>query len=205
MEYPLSESAKPTKIENDVVVVMNYSLTVDGEVVDSSEESGPIAFLQGRGNIIAGLERELAGLKIGDSKHVTVQPGMVAGCKHTGRGFMNGREVITLEHPQQIQPEFEGVETGDYIWIEGEPNINLSIKPEIPGGIGTIAMAVNMMPHVINAGPGVVRMTDLPLPRVWASDIREFIQAASPGYPHAAVFTEEHGPRTGGGKPEARA
>ena len=74
MEYALNESGKPTKIENDAVVIMNYSLSVDGEVVDSSEESGPIAFLQGRGNIIAGLEREIAGLKIGDSKNVTVLP-----------------------------------------------------------------------------------------------------------------------------------
>ncbi len=70
----MNESGKPTKIENDIVVVMNYSLSVDGEVVDSSEESGPISFLQGRGNIIAGLEREIAGLKIGDSKNVTVLP-----------------------------------------------------------------------------------------------------------------------------------
>lgn len=70
----MSDSAKPTKIENDVVVVMDYSLTVDGEVIDSSEESGPIAFLQGRGNIIPGLERELAGMKIGDRKQVTVLP-----------------------------------------------------------------------------------------------------------------------------------
>ena len=70
----MNDSAKPTKIENDVVVVMDYSLTVDGEVVDSSKENGPIAFLQGRGNIIPGLERALEGLKIGDSKKVTVPP-----------------------------------------------------------------------------------------------------------------------------------
>lgn len=70
----MSDSVKPTKIENDVVVVMDYSLTVDSEIIDSSEESGPIAFLQGRGNIIAGLERELAGMKIGESKKVTILP-----------------------------------------------------------------------------------------------------------------------------------
>lgn len=70
----MNESVKPTKIENDVVVVMDYSLTVDGEVVDSSEENGPISFLQGHGNIIPGLERELAGMKIGDRKKVTVSP-----------------------------------------------------------------------------------------------------------------------------------
>ncbi|MGE5541921.1 MAG: 2,4-diaminopentanoate dehydrogenase [Bacillota bacterium] len=118
--------------------------------------------------------------------HVVVQPGMVAGCRHTGRGFMNGEEVITLEHPQQVHPGFEGVETGDYIRIEGEPDINLSIKPEIPGGTGTIAMAVNMIPQVLNANPGVVKMTDLPLPRLWASDIGGIVRRAPGRYASAA-------------------
>ncbi|NPV69778.1 MAG: NADP-binding protein [Firmicutes bacterium] len=107
--------------------------------------------------------------------HVQVAPGMVAGCKHIGKGFVDGKEVITLEHPQQIHPEVEGIETGDYISIEGEPGINLSIKPEIPGGTGTIAVAVNMIPHVLNAPAGIVTMNDLPLPRAWMSDIREVL------------------------------
>ncbi|MRR30674.1 peptidylprolyl isomerase [bacterium] len=107
MEYPLSESAKPTKIENDVVVVMNYSLTVDGEVVDSSEESGPIAFLQGRGNIIAGLERELAGLKIGDSKHVTVQPADGYGELETDNFVNVPRSEFPAEIPLEIGTEIQ--------------------------------------------------------------------------------------------------
>ncbi len=111
-----------------------------------------------------------------ETPHVKVEPGMVAGCRHIGRGFANGKEVITLEHPQQIRPEAEGVETGDYIWIEGEPNINLSIRPEIPGGIGTIAIAVNMIPSVLNAAPGLVTMNDLPVPRAWMCDLRELVE-----------------------------
>ena len=43
--------------------------------------------------------------------------------------------------------------------------MNLSIVPETPGGIGTIAMAVNMIPHVIGAKPGLRSMLDLPVPR----------------------------------------
>lgn len=99
------------------------------------------------------------------TKHVEVKPGMVAGCKHIGRGYVNGEPVIELEHPQQIRPELENVETGDYIYIEGEPDINLSIKPEIPGGIGTIAMAVNMIPMVMQHTPGFYSMKDFQVPR----------------------------------------
>jgi 4-hydroxy-tetrahydrodipicolinate reductase len=106
-----------------------------------------------------------------ETPYVKVEPGMVAGCKHIGYGMRNGEAIITLEHPQQIHPSAENVETGDYIWVEGDPNLNLSIKPETPGGIGTIAVAVNMIPHVINSKPGLVTMNDLPIPRAMMGDI----------------------------------
>ena len=67
--------------------------------------------------------------------------------------------------PQQICPEDEGVHTGDYITIRADGyDMNLSIVPETPGGIGTIAMVVNMIPHVIGAKPGLRSMLDLPVP-----------------------------------------
>ncbi len=65
---------KPGAVADDVVVSIDYTLTVDGEVVDSTEGDTPLNFLQGHQNIIPGLERELAGMKIGDSKKVTVLP-----------------------------------------------------------------------------------------------------------------------------------
>lgn len=60
-------------MEKDLVVGMDYSLKVDGEIVDSSEGSDPIEFIQGCGNIIPGLEKELYGMKIGESKKVVVK------------------------------------------------------------------------------------------------------------------------------------
>lgn len=62
------------KVDDGVVVSMEYKLTVDGEVLDSSDGAGPLQFLVGYGNIIPGLEKEMMGMKIGDSKDVTVQP-----------------------------------------------------------------------------------------------------------------------------------
>jgi len=61
-----------SKVEKDLVVSLEYTLTVDGEVIDSSEENGAIDFIQGRGNIILGLEKELTGMKLGDAKKVNV-------------------------------------------------------------------------------------------------------------------------------------
>jgi FKBP-type peptidyl-prolyl cis-trans isomerase SlyD len=74
MEHIVNDLQKPTTVADDVVVSIEYSLTVDGEIVDSSEENEPLEYLQGYQNIIPGLERELAGLKIGDTKNVNVKP-----------------------------------------------------------------------------------------------------------------------------------
>lgn len=110
-----------------------------------------------------------------ETNYVKVEPGMVAGCIHIGYGMRDKKAIITLEHPQQIKPELEDIKTGDYIWIEGDPNLNLCIKPETPGGIGTIAMAVNMIPLCLNAKPGIVTMKDLPMPRASMGNMKEMI------------------------------
>lgn len=99
-----------------------------------------------------------------ETPHVKVEPGMVAGCTHTGIGYRGDTEVIRLVHPQQIHPHLEDQPTGDYIHIFGNPEINLAIKPEIAGGKATIGIAVNVIPHVVAATPGLKRMIDLPAP-----------------------------------------
>ena len=68
----MNENIDPTVVADDVVVTMDYTLTVNGEVIDSSDGNDPLEFLQGHQNIVPGLERELYGLKIGESKKVTV-------------------------------------------------------------------------------------------------------------------------------------
>jgi FKBP-type peptidyl-prolyl cis-trans isomerase SlyD len=56
------------------VVTMEYTLHVDGEILDSSKENGPLEFLAGYNNIISGLEREMLGMKVGEDKNVVVSP-----------------------------------------------------------------------------------------------------------------------------------
>lgn len=110
------------------------------------------------------------------SEYAEVQAGNVAGCRQCGYGYVDGQMKIEMEHPQQILPHLEGLSTGDYVSIKGVPNIDLQITPEIPGGIGTIAMCVNSIPHVINAIPGLKTMLDIPVPRAMMGDVRELVQ-----------------------------
>ncbi len=101
--------------------------------------------------------------------------GDVAGVNMTGQGYVDGELKLNMIHPQQIEPEMEGTHTGDYIVLQGTPNVSMSITPEIDGGIGTIAMVVNMIPHVINAKPGLKTMLDLPVPRAIMGDMRNYL------------------------------
>jgi 4-hydroxy-tetrahydrodipicolinate reductase len=93
-----------------------------------------------------------------------VEPGQAAGCLHTAVAWRAGKPAITLVHPQQVRPELEGVETGDEIQIAGEPCVRLAGSPEIPGGAATIALAVNAIPRVFAAAPGLHTPLDLPVP-----------------------------------------
>ena len=68
----MHKNSELNRVADDLVVTMDYSLTVDGEIVDSSEEDGSIQFLQGYGNIIPGLESHLGGLAVGESLQVSV-------------------------------------------------------------------------------------------------------------------------------------
>ena len=56
-------------------VSIDYTLTNDaGEVIDSSAGGAPLAYLQGAGNIIVGLEKALEGKKVGDQVKVAIEP-----------------------------------------------------------------------------------------------------------------------------------
>lgn len=63
------------KVAKNVVVGLTYTLRLDDEqLVDEAEAKDPLYFLVGYDNIIPGLERELMGMVVGESRQVTVQP-----------------------------------------------------------------------------------------------------------------------------------
>jgi len=61
------------KVEDEMVVSLDYTLIVDDDELESTDEGQPIQFIQGLGQIIPGLEEELYGMEVGDSKTVKVQ------------------------------------------------------------------------------------------------------------------------------------
>jgi len=94
-------------VQDGLVVSMEYTLSVDGEVLDSSKDAGPLQFLAGYDNIVPGLEREMVGMKIGESKDVLVLPEDGYG-EFDEEAFM---EVPRSEFPADMELE-EGLELG---------------------------------------------------------------------------------------------
>ncbi len=101
--------------------------------------------------------------------------GNVCGVDMRAISELSNHTQIHMHHPQQIEPELGGIHTKDEIIIHGTPEVHMTITPEIDGGLGTIAICVNMIPHVINAKPGLKTMIDLPVPRAIMGDVREFL------------------------------
>ncbi|MCD1147809.1 NADP-binding protein [Peptoniphilus sp. KCTC 25270] len=156
-------------------------------LVESGELAGHVGFEESVGVIAEGIGWELDepvrtsmdSIVSSVDRHAPyaeVAAGNVAGVNMLGWGKVDGEDKIEMIHPQQVEPEDEGVHTGDYIEITGEPNISMAITPEVPGGIGTIAMCVNSIPNVINGEAGLLTMLDVPVPMAIMGDMRKRIK-----------------------------
>ncbi|GAA5502736.1 trigger factor [Deinococcus xinjiangensis] len=77
------------QITQGKVVELDYKLTVRGEVIDQSAPNEPLTYVQGSGELIAGLERALEGKSAGDTLQVTVQP-------EDGYGERDPESILTL-------------------------------------------------------------------------------------------------------------
>ena len=96
-----TEAQMPQTVQDGSTVALNYTLTVDGAVVDSSTTGDPLTYVQGEGNIIPGLERQLAGLSVGDTRDITVGPNEAYGEVDPAAYI----EVPKAQLPKDITPE----------------------------------------------------------------------------------------------------
>ncbi len=92
------------QVANDKVVSIHYTLTnKDGNVLDTSDGREPLAYIQGKQNIIPGLENALAGKEVGDKINVTIPPAEAYGERSL--------ELIQ-EIPRAAFGEIQDLETG---------------------------------------------------------------------------------------------
>ncbi len=86
-------------VSDKMVVGIHYTLTdTDGNVLDGSNQSEPLVYLHGAGNIVVGLEKALMGKSVGDQVTVRVEP-------EEGYGTIDGKLIKTVD-----RSVFRGVE-----------------------------------------------------------------------------------------------
>jgi FKBP-type peptidyl-prolyl cis-trans isomerase 2 len=73
---PAAEKTKDDRtVKDGMMVSVEYTLKgTDGKVIESSKGKEPLKYIHGKKMMIPGLEKELAGMKVGGEKHVTVKP-----------------------------------------------------------------------------------------------------------------------------------
>jgi FKBP-type peptidyl-prolyl cis-trans isomerase SlyD len=109
------------QIGERTVASFNYTLTNDaGTVIDSSNGREPLTYLHGAGNIVPGLEKEMAGHKAGDAFNVTVAP-------EEGYGMPNPMMVQVV--PREA---FQGVDTLE---------VGMEFQAQTPQGPMSVAIA----------------------------------------------------------------
>ncbi|MCP4674459.1 MAG: peptidylprolyl isomerase [Deltaproteobacteria bacterium] len=107
------------KIEDKARVAIDYALTLDsGEEIDRSDPEKPLGFIVGAGQIIPGLEKQLAGLEAGAAAKLTVEP---------ADGYGEYREELKQKIPRTNFPEKMEIEPG-MIFQGFGPNGPMNIK-----------------------------------------------------------------------------
>jgi hypothetical protein len=93
-----------------------------------------------------------------DIGYKPIAKGMACGVKQVGRGFVGDREVITLNFRAVVgEPE-----SYDQVHIDGEPEIKSRIAGGVNGDIATCAITLNAIRSVLQAGPGLKTMAQIP-------------------------------------------
>lgn len=90
------------RVSKNTVVSFDYTLTDDnGKVIDSSKDQAPLDYIQGHGQIVPGLEREMEGKDIGAEFKIKISPEDGYGIRHVERTMKVPREEL----PPDLEPE----------------------------------------------------------------------------------------------------
>lgn len=93
------------------------------------------------------------------SEFLEVEAGQVAGVHQIACGLARGKEKVYLE----LQMYVGAKAPSDNVELTGEPNLKLTVPGGIHGDFATAAVAVNCVPAVVEANPGLRTSRDIPM------------------------------------------
>ena len=105
------------KIEKNSVVSIEYTLkSDDGKIIDSNKGRGPLEYMQGHGNLIPGLEKELLGKKVGDTFNVVIPPEEAYGIQSDKLTQVIKKEQFQNSEEVKVGAQFQ-VQSGEEVRI----------------------------------------------------------------------------------------
>ncbi len=102
------------------------------------------------------------------SAAVELAVGDSAGFVQQTTGSVDGQPWFTAEFVGHVDLSSVGLAPQDSYEIDGVPNIRAVVEPGFNPQFTTIGAIANLMPHVVNALPGLISVTDLPIPSPWS-------------------------------------
>ena len=94
---------------------------------------------------------------------MTIEPGMAAGVRQTGNGYVNDEIKIKLIFQAAVgEPS-----SYDEVQIGGEPDIWSRIEGGVNGDIATCSIVLNALPSILKAPAGLRTMSDIPMISRW--------------------------------------
>jgi FKBP-type peptidyl-prolyl cis-trans isomerase 2 len=129
-------TAESTEVKNQEVkmvsegnmIKVNYTLTVDGKIIDSSAKGSPLEFKVGNKQVINGFESAVIGMKIGEKKSFQVAP----------------EEGYGPENPNAIQRV-----TKDRLPADPEPEVGMALHAKTATGQTLTGMITEIQDNTV--------------------------------------------------------
>jgi hypothetical protein len=96
------------------------------------------------------------------TRFLEVKKGQTCGLHQHAEGKVDGKVRLTLD----IKMYLDAAEPHDAVQIDGEPPLDVVINGGVAGDQATVAALVNAARNLLQARPGLLLMTDLPVPRM---------------------------------------
>jgi FKBP-type peptidyl-prolyl cis-trans isomerase 2 len=101
-------------------VTIHYTLSVNDQLLENTRDNEPLTFVQGSGQLMKGIDKNMVGLKTGDTKSFTVDP---------EEGFGPVDETAVTELPLSAFDEPEKIIVGGVVQgKQGEHAFQATVK-----------------------------------------------------------------------------
>ena len=137
-------------VQDNLVVTLDYTLIVDEEVMESTDDGEPIVFIQGIGQIIPGLESALYGMKVGEKKTVVIEPENAYGDYDPDSLEIAKKEEFSEEIPLDVGTfldlsDDEGEVLSAQIIEEDEDTVTLDFNHPLAGNTLTFEITLSAL------------------------------------------------------------